>query len=648
MENKYYPHLAQPITINGLTFKNRVLGAPMSNPEMDTLSQMRKEDIAFHEHRASGGLSSVCIGLGVVEAIGRTHTKELTLYDPMSLPSLKEFSKAMHRQGCNAVIELTHGGKYANARGHSDAEEANAIGPNDEVNSAGVKVRAMTDEDILQVAESFGKAAALCKEAGVDMVLVHGGHGWLLHQFISPDMNKRTDKWGGSLENRMRLTMLVIEKIREYAGNNYPIEFRMSGAEFSDGGYTVEEGIKIAKMLDGKVDIIHVSAGVHENPEVFGITHPTMFIEEGCNAFLAREIKKHVKTPVATVGGFTDIDMMEEMIANGTADIVEVARQSICDPHFVEKAFCGQKEDIVKCCRCFTCFYNYLANRTYACAFNPVVGNEFENKFKRPDTIAKKVVVVGGGPGGMQAAITAAERGHSVSLYEAQSELGGQLLAEKHIPFKKNMYNFVTVLSRRIKKLGIDVHLNTNLDADQASQLNADVIIVAVGASQIIPNIKGIDNPKVVTLDAIHSETPQVGQKIVILGGGLVGSECAIYLNGLGKDVTLVELKSDYASDASFMHKGGMESYMKKSDINIILNTYAKEITNNGVLCTTPDGDVTFEYDNVLLAVGMRANQKVAESFYNCAPRVYKIGDSIKPGLVVDAVSTGYYKALDI
>lgn len=648
MENKFYPNLAKPIKIKGLTFKNRIFGAPMSNPEMDTESHMRKEDIAFHENRSKGGLASVCIGLGIVDPIGRTHTKEVTLYDKTSLPSLKEFSKSMHRHNCNAVIELAHGGKYANARAQIESDENYALGVNEEINASGIRIRKMTDEEIYQAAESFGNAAKLAKEADIDMVLIHGGHGWLLHQFMSPSMNHRTDKWGGSLENRMRFPLLVIEKVREAVGPEYPIEFRMSGAEISEGGYTIEEGIEMAKIIDGKVDIIHVSAGVHEDPEVFGITHPSMFVEEGCNVELAAQIKKHVKTPVATLGGLTDMDMMEDIIASGKADIVEVARQSICDPYFVEKAFSGHKDDIVHCCRCFTCFYNYLTNRTYCCAFNPQVGNEYANQFAVPQSSPKNVVVVGGGPGGMEAAITAAKCGHCVSLYEKGSRLGGQLLLEEHIPFKKNMFGFVNVLERRLKEEGVKVYLNTELTAEEAYKLNADVIMLAIGASPIVPNIKGIDSSKVISLKTLHEDVSSIGDKIIILGGGLVGSECAIYLDGLGKDVTIVEMNSDWAVDAYFMHKNAMKTYVRNSNIKICTNTKAKEVTEKGLICETPEGEILIEGDSILLAAGMRANRNVAESFYNAAPRVFEIGDTIKAGRVVDAVSTGYYRALDI
>lgn len=648
MKNPYYPHLASPITINGTTFKNRIFGAPMSNPELDPDCHMRKEDIAFHENHASGGLASVAIGLGIVDPVGRTHTKEVTLYDVMSLPSLKEASNAMHRHNCMAVMELAHGGKYAGARSHGEKGDPLVLGPNDEINPEGLKVTAMTEEDIERVADCFAQGAKLAKDGGFDMVLIHGGHGWLLGQFMSPSMNHRTDRWGGSLENRMRFPLLVIEKIREAVGPRFPIEYRMSGAELVEGGYTIEEGIEMAKMLDGKVDIIHVSAGVHEDPDVFVVTHPSMFIEHGCNVYLAAEIKKHVKTPVATLGGLNDPDMMEEIIASGKADIVEIARQSICDPYFPEKAFSGNKDDITRCCRCFTCFYNYLTNRTFCCAFNPVVGNELANKSGFPATTPKKVVVVGGGPGGMEAAITAAQRGHTVSLYEKNDRLGGQLLSEQYIPFKQDMYNFVRVLEGRLNKAGVEIHLNTALTAEQAAALNADVIITAIGAKPIVPPIPGIDSGKVVGLDALHQPEPAVGQKVVILGGGLVGSECAIYLDGLGKDVTVVEMKDDWASDAYFMHKNAMNIYLRNSKVQIHTNTTAKAVTGEGLLCSTADGDLLLEADTILLAAGMKPDRELADSFYNAAPRVFQVGDCIKAGRVLEAVTLGYYRALDI
>lgn len=647
MKNRYYPNLASPITINGVTFKNRIFGAPMSNPELDPDCHMREEDIAFHANRGRGGLASVCIGLGIVEAVGRSHTKEVILYDDLSLPSLKRMANEFHKHNCMATMELAHGGKFGAARSHS-AAKSTLIGPNDELNAQGVPVKAMTEEQIEDTATAFGSAARLVKEAGFDMVLIHGGHGWLLGQFASPYFNKRTDRWGGSLENRMRFSLLVIEKVREAVGPDFPIEFRMSGSECIPGGYDIDEAVEMAKMIDGKVDIIHVSAGIHENNDVFVITHPSMFTEHGCNVQYAAEIKKHVKTPVAALGGINDVDMMEEIIASGKADIIEVARQSLADPYFPEKAFSGRKDDITQCCRCYSCFFNYLSNRNYCCAFNPVIGDELEHKYGFPATTPKKVVVVGGGPGGMEAAVTAAQRGHSVTLYEKNSRLGGQIVHEQHIPFKKDMYHFIEVLAKRCEDAGVDIHLNTEVTPEEVAAMGADVVMTAVGAKPIIPQIPGINSAKVVGLKALEGRQPSVGQKVAILGGGLVGSEVAIYLDMIGKDVTVVEMKDTWASDAYWMHKVAMDKYIRDSRIDIKVNTTAREITDAGIVCNTPDGEILIEADTVLLAAGMKADRASADEFLNTAPRVFEIGDAIKAGRVVEAVKLGYYRALDI
>ncbi len=605
--------------------------------------------MVYLESCVIGGWASFCIGFGIVDAVGGTHTKEIVLYDRMSLPSLKEYSKAMHRHGAIACLELAHGGKYASARSQRDHNTGLILGPNDELNPEGLRVTAMTDEDIERVANCFADAAALCQEAGIDMVLIHGGHGWLLGQFSSPTMNHRTDKWGGSLENRMRFPLLVIEKIREKCGPKLLIEYRMSGSEIIANGYGIEEGIEIAKALDGKVDIIHVSAGVHEDNDSFTITHPSMFQEHGVNVKYAAAIKKVVKTPVATLGGLSDPAQMEEIIATGQADIIELARQSICDPLLPEKAFSGRANEIVKCCRCFTCFFNYLSNRTFCCAFNPVVGNELDAKYQPPATSKKKVAVVGGGPGGLMAALTAANRGHEVTLYEKSGELGGALLSEKYIPFKEDMYNFVKAMKTMLEKTDAKIVLNKELTADEAAGLAVDVIMVCVGAKPIVPPIPGTDNPKVVGLEALHTEEPQIGQRVVILGGGLVGCEVGVYLHMKGKDVTIVEMRDDWAADAYWMHKHALHMYYRDSDVNILCSTRAKEITDKGLLCTDKDGnDILIEADTVLMAAGMRADRAVSDSFYNCADRVFVIGDANKAGRVVDATSDAYYKALEI
>lgn len=649
--NKYYPYLGSPIKIAGRTLKNRIIGAPISNPDVGPDENMTKDNIAFYNLRAKGGAAAVTISEGIVHSeTGKSHTKHILLDTPMSLPSLTEAAAAIHRHDCLASIELSHGGKFAGNRSQRGGEIKH-YGPIDEIWEDGTHVYEMPESLILEIADSFGRAAAMVKKAGFDMVLVHAGHGWLLCQFMSPNTNKRTDKWGGSFENRMRFPLLCIQKIREAVGPDFPIEFRMSGAEYTEGGYDINYGIEIAKAIDGKVDLIHVSAGVHENRQAFVITHPSMFSEHGCNVHLAAEIKKHVHTPVATLGGLNDPDMMEEIIATGKADIIEVARQLMADPFFPQKALTGHKDDITKCCRCFACFAAYLGTRTQVCALNPVIGRELEHQFAFAPTTPKKVLIAGGGPGGMSAALQAAKRGHEVILYEKENRLGGKLLSEQYVPFKQDLYHFACQQATKVlADKRIKICLNTALTAEIAQKEQPDVIICAVGAEPNIPPIPGLkESEKVVGLEALHTKEPKVGEKVVILGGGLIGSETAVYLDSLGKDVTIVEMRDNYAVDAPDMHHIALEIYFKNHNVKLCLETKAKQVVKEGVICENKDGENTLiKADTIFVATGMKPKMKDVDELRYAAPRFIQIGDCIKAGKVYDAVHGGYYSALDI
>lgn len=645
--NKYYPNLGSPLQIAGRTLKNRMLSAPLSNPDVGPDENMTKSNIAFYGLRAKGGAACVTISEGIVHsATGKSHAKHILLDNPLSLPSLTEAAAEIHRHNSMASIELSHGGKYSSNGGRQDVK-GKRYGPVDEIWEDGTHIYEMPEELILEIAENFGKAAAMVKRAGFDMVLVHAGHGWLLCQFMSPNTNTRTDKWGGNFENCMRFPLLCIQKIREAVGPKFPIEFRMSGAEYTEGGYDINYGVQIAKAIDGKVDLIHVSAGRHDS----AITHPSMFVEHGCNVHLAAEIKKHVKTPVATLGGLNDPDMMEEIIASGKADVVEMARQLLADPFFPEKALTGRKEDITKCCRCFGCFDAYLGTRTQICSLNPVIGRELEHKYAFAPTTPKKVLVAGGGPGGMAAALKAAERGHQVILFEKEDRLGGKLLSEEHVPFKADLFDYAMLQAKRIAEdARIEVRLHTELTAELAEAECADIIMCAVGAKPIIPPISGLqESSKVVGLEALHTKVPNVGQKVVILGGGLIGSESAVYLDSLGKEVTIVEMRGDYAADAPVMHKLGMQEYLKDSNVKMYLNTKAKEVTEEGLLCENAEGNqILLEADTIFVAAGMQPDTEAVEKLRYAAPRFFQIGDCIKVGKVYDAVHGGYYGAIDI
>jgi 2,4-dienoyl-CoA reductase-like NADH-dependent reductase (Old Yellow Enzyme family) len=374
---------------------------------------------------------------------------EFPLDDPDQKGPLASLCKAITRHGAVASVELQHGGMYARTSGErlgylwgpSGMMLPFRPGGSPQVKTDGtfIEVREMTEEMIGYTISRFGDAALFAKQRGFGMVMVHGGHGWLVSQFMSDRTNQRKDRWGGSLENRMRFPLAIIDDIRRKCGRDFPIEFRMSGSECNSEGYDIDEGIELAKALDGKVDLLHVSAGNHEIFDVFFVTHPSMFHEDGCNVKYAAEIKKHVKTPVATVGALTDPEMMEEIIASGQADVVNLGRQLLADPDLPVKARTGRDDEINRCMRCYSCFSECDKSCHFLCAVNPVIGNEYETKFDVPPKIKKKVLVAGGGVAGMQAALTAAERGHAVILCEKTGELAESCCARTRFRLRKSL-----------------------------------------------------------------------------------------------------------------------------------------------------------------------------------------------------------------
>jgi NADPH-dependent 2,4-dienoyl-CoA reductase/sulfur reductase-like enzyme len=422
----------------------------------------------------------------------------------------------------------------------------------------------------------------------------------------------------------------------------------MSGAEFTENGYDIEEGVEIAKLIAPKVDLLHVSAGVHDNPDTFTITHPSMFQDHGCNVFLAERIKKAVDVPVATVGGLSDPAMMEEILASGKADVVEMSRSLIADPFLPEKAKLGKDEEIVRCMRCFVCMNQMQTTRNPKCALNPVIGRELEHMHPFPPAQPKRVLVAGGGPGGMQAAIAAAERGHSVILCEATGALGGQLNYEKHVPFKQDLYDFGQQLIRRLERSGAEVRLHTRVTPELAEQIAPDAIVAAVGADYIVPDIPGIGGDNVKFLPALLEEEPGFGKRVVILGGGLVGCETAVHLMRQGRDVTVLEMCADFAPDAPLYHKQALGIQFRRG-VSLKLNTKAVAVTPEGVLCAGPEGkEHLIPADTVFCAVGLRCREAAREALRNCAPAFFPVGDCVAPGQVTQAVAGGYYAALDI
>lgn len=644
-----FPHLSSPITIGRVTFRNRMFSAPMGGTDITNDGCIGPKSTAFYELRGKGGAAAVTVSECMVHPkTDGSHAYHLDTSILNSLAAATYTADAIHRHGAVPSLELSHSGMYAGTymTDKTKQHEMHQWGACDTVRPDGVKVKALTEEMIQEIVAAYGQTAALAKRAGFGMIMIHGGHGWLLNQFLSPYFNKRTDKYGGSLENRCRLAMEVLQSVREAVGPGFPIEFRMSGSELFEGGYDLEEGVRIAQQLEPYIDLLHVSAGTYQRG--FGDTHPSMFKEHGCNVYLAAEIKKHVSVPVATIGALNDPEQMEEIITSGKADVVYMARALLADPFLPRKVMENRDDEIVKCLRCFTCMAERAATSTRRCTVNPLIGREMEGDEVMPAPVKKKVLVAGGGPGGLYAAYTAARRGHQVILCEKEAELGGILKSEQALPFKHEMYELTGTYEKFARNAGVEIRLNTEVTPELAEQENVDALIVAVGSQPIVPPIPGLNGDNVVIVNDYYQQKEKVTDKVVVFGGGLAGCECAIHLGMEGKEVHLVEMRKELAPDANVRHRPLL---LKEIDKYVTVHTGCRgmEVTKEGILCETEEKEqILVPGTSVVCALGQRSRSDVVEKLRDSAPYVAVIGDASRVSTITNAVYEGYHAALDI
>ena len=657
-----YQNLLSPLKIGNLTLKNRMVSAPTSLAEMGSGGVFSPENIAYYELRAKGGAAIVNVGEAVAHgATGPDHPSMVILDNPTAVPSMFDLVAAIHKYGAYASIEFGHGGKRCNPLflpGH-----VLPVGPCDIFDDQGVKtVRGMDRKLMDDVIGGYRRSAANCAMAGFDILTIHVGHGWLLGEFLSELSNHRTDEYGGSRENRCRFVIEVLKAVRQGAPRCL-IEIRISGSELTKNGYDLEEGVEICKVLEPYVDMYNVSAGVMEDLYTWILMHPSMFVPDGVNVYLAEAVKKAVKKPVSCVGALGDPDQMEDIIASGKADMVALGRGLVADPELPTKVRQGRTDEIRRCLRCFTCQGQMMKTRNIVCAVNPVIGQEYRVQHQLPARHKHRVAVVGGGPGGMQAAITAAERGHEVTLYEASDALGGALKFAEHEDFKSLLDKFAKWQIRQLELKQVRVELNTPVTREFLDSLDVDDVICAVGANPIIPSQFGIPGDNYVLGTDLFNEGVEIGKKVVIMGGGLVGCETALHLCETGHEVTVIEMAPEIAMETTAAHRRALkvrmglypeeagQQYVHDDVIPPVLatSTKCKEITAEGVIAVTPEGEEKlFPADTVICALGLRPRSALVDELRGTKHNFIPIGDCVRTQQVTQAVRAGYDVAVSL
>lgn len=632
------PKVLKPIRIGNVLLKNRIVSAPTTMHSLSNGELYPTEDaISFFESRARAGVGMVTVaGLKVGKDVA--DDGQNTAWDvnqPNHRNKLMELVERVHFYGAKISMELI--GIFP--EGYTVSDGCSIMGW-----ATGHEI---TREAMEAFKEEWAQAAADLVDCGFDAILIHSGHSVPLAQFLSPLTNKRTDEYGGSTENRCRYLIEILDAIRARVGSKLLIEVRISGTEFEEGGIDLEEGIRIGELIQDHLDILQVSAGMH-NPKWMTWVHPCGFRPPMPNVCVAEAFKKTGKfhVPIVTLGAIDSLESAEQIIADGKADLVTMARSLIADPELIHKGMAGKTEDVTPCIKCMRCHDSTVYGHHFQCAVNPTAGLEASlNKLVQEPGECKKVAIIGGGPAGMKAACVASDRGHQVTLFEATNRLGGMLHYAGYFSFKYPVKDYMNWLIRQVNKRPIDVKLGTKATPETVQ--GYDAVLVAIGAEPLILPVPGVEQAKV-AIETLGHEA-ELGSSVILIGGGQVGCETALHYAKLGKKVTVMEMQSELAPDASTTGRNELLTEIA-AEPNFIPLTGAKcvSLTATSVTYEKNGKQETITSDSVVLSAGMKAKTQEADSFIGTALAFAEIGDCVRARTVEYATKEAYYAAVNL
>lgn len=644
-----FEHLFRVGKIGTLELRNRIVMLPMSTGYASQDGQVTEQMIAYYQERAKGGVGLIIVEASCVESrvgrvcIGHNGRGGLRIDDDKFIPGLTQLARAIQQCGASAAIQLVHTGRDAKSSvtGVQPVAPSPIPRPAGDGVAAGEMPRELTTSEIGDIVTCFAKAAERAKKAGFDGVEIHGAHGYLIHQFLSAESNRRQDAYGGDLKKRKRFLLEIVHATKQSVGQTYPIWCRMNPDKATETGRTntLEEFQEQAQTVDQSGVAAFNISGFPPTQSYF--SPPGYFVHA------AEAAKKVVQMPVIAGGGIT-AKLGETILEEGKTDFIGMGRTLIVDPRLPKKLASGKLEDVAPCIRCLQCVHSIhfgLGSGPLQCTVNAAVGRERECTMK-PAQESKRVLIVGGGPAGMEAARVAALRGHKVTLYDKNSELGGQMLLASKPPHKDLITDLTNYLVGQIRKLGVKIELGKKVESALLASINPDVLVLATGVLPLTPKIKGVDRENVVTFDDVLSGKARVGQRIALIGGGLVGLETALWLAVQDKQVIVIEELAEMAATLIPRLRYPLMKNLTAKGVRMFVSVKCQEITERGLLVTDSHGrQQMIEVDTVVLAAGATPERKLLKALQSRVPEIYLAGDCVKPSNLFHAIHDAFHIA---
>lgn len=639
-----FENMFSPIQIGPMTVKNRFVVPPMGNNFANTDGCWSEQSAAYYAERAKGQFGLITVEATVVHQGAKGGPRKPCLYDDSSIESLKKITDACHAEGAKVSIQLQNAGPEGNAKNAGAPIQAATAIPSVIGRDT---PREVPTAEVYELVKGYGDAAERAMKAGVDAVEIHMAHGYLVNSFISPRTNKRVDEFGGSFENRMRFPRLIVEEVKKRVGGKVAILARINSADEVLGGDDVHDSAAIAAYLEAcGVECLHVSRAVHIKDEYMWA--PTT-IHGGFSADLVTEIKKAVSIPVITVGRYTEPHYAELLIKEGRTDLVAFGRQSLADPHMPEKAMQERLDDLTPCIACLQgCVANMYKGEPICCLTNPFLGHESEG-YPKAET-SKKVMVIGGGVAGLCAAFVSAERGHDVTLYEASDKLGGNMRLAAYPPGKGDITNMIRSYIVRCEKAGVKIVMNKAADLDLIKAENPDAVVVSTGSKTLILPIEGIENPAIIHGSDLLDGKRVAGEKVLVVGGGMVGCEIAAFLGEQQHKVSIIEFRDTMGADMISEHRKFVMKDFEEYKVQEITSAKVCKFYEDGVEYESPDGTrhEARGFDSVVLSMGFRNYNPFAEQLDELGKEVYVVGDATRARRALDATKEAYEAAMQI